>query len=51
MWIILLVIVIALLGGFLGSLLEFAFWAVVLTALVFGVLAFFAYRALSSGQR
>jgi hypothetical protein len=50
MWIILLIVLLALAGGFLGSLLEFAFWLVVVTALVFAVLGFLAYRGLSSGR-
>lgn len=45
---ILLILVLALVGGFLGTLLEFALWAVVLTALVFGVLGLLGYRAVTS---
>lgn len=45
---ILLIVVLALAGGFLGTLLELALWAVVLSALVFAVLGLLGYRAVTS---
>lgn len=42
---ILLILVLALLGGFLGDLLQFAFWAIVLMAAVGAVLGYFAFKA------
>lgn len=48
---IVLVLVLAALGGFLGDLLEFAFWAVVLTAALFAALGFLAYRSVAKRLR
>ncbi len=45
---ILLILVLALLGGFLGDLLQFAFWAVVLMAAVGALLGYFLFRALGA---
>lgn len=41
------VLVLALLGGVLGTLLEIALWSVVLIALAFAALGFFGWRALT----
>lgn len=46
-WIVLIVVVLAVAGGFLGTLLEFALWAIVLTALVFAVLGLLGCRAVA----
>lgn len=40
-----LVIVLALMGGFIGDLLEFAAWAVLLLALLGAIAAYLMYRA------
>lgn len=45
---ILAIIVLALLGGFLGDVLEFAFWAVVLMAAAGAVLGYFAVRSIGN---
>lgn len=46
------VLVLALLGGVLGTVLEIAFWSVVVMALVFAAVGFFGWRALTgSGRR
>ena len=47
---LLAIIVLALLGGFLGDLLQFAFWAVLLLAAVGALLGYFLYRAVA-GRR
>jgi hypothetical protein len=44
------VLVLALLGGVLGTLLEIALWSVVLIALAFAVLGFFGWRAVTGGR-
>ncbi len=45
------VLVLALLGGVLGTLFEIALWSVVLLALVFVALGFFGWRALGGTRR
>lgn len=45
MALLILIIVLALAGGFLGDLLEFAAWAVVLLALGGAVVAYVIYQA------
>lgn len=45
-----LILILALIGGVLGTVLEFAFWAVVITALVFAVLGYAAWRLLTGGS-
>lgn len=47
---VLLIVVLALLGGFLGDLLQFAFWAVILLAVVGAALAFLAYRGIERAR-
>lgn len=44
MGLLIVVLVLAALGGFLGELLEFAFWAIVVMAVVAGIIGFFLYR-------
>ncbi|MDT0277461.1 hypothetical protein [Blastococcus goldschmidtiae] len=46
LWIV-LILLLALVGGFLGTLLEFALWAVVLTVLGIALLGFLLYRGAS----
>ncbi len=50
MVLVLLIVVLALLGGFLGDLLQFAFWAVILLAVVGAALAFLAYRGIERAR-
>lgn len=45
MALLILIVVLALVGGFLGDLLEFAAWAVILLALAGAVAAYLIYRA------
>jgi membrane protein implicated in regulation of membrane protease activity len=47
LWIV-LVLLLALAGGFLGTLLEFALWVVVLMVLGFALLGLVIWRAVSS---
>ena len=50
LWIVLIVLL-AVAGGFLGTLLEFALWAVVLTVLGAVVLGVILWRAVAGGSR
>lgn len=43
-----IILVLALVGGFLGTLLELAVWAVVLAALAFAVVGLIGWRVVSS---
>ena len=45
MGLLLLILLLALVGGFLGNLLELAAWLIVVLAAVGAVLGFFVYRA------
>lgn len=47
LWIVLIVLL-ALAGGFLGTLLEFALWAVVLTVVALAVLGLLVRRAVTA---
>ncbi len=44
------IIIIALLGGFLGGLLEFAFWAILLMAVAGALLGYFLSKAVTGRQ-
>ncbi len=44
MMLVLIVIVLAIAGGFLGTLLEIAAWAIGILAVVGAILGFLAYR-------
>lgn len=44
-----LILVLALVGGVLGTVLELAFWAVVVTAVVFAVLGYGVWWLLIGG--
>ena len=50
LWIVLIVLL-AIAGGFLGTLLEFALWAVVLTVLAAALLGVLIWRAVAGGTR
>ena len=43
-------IIIALLGGFLGGLLEFAFWAILLMAVAGALLGYLLFKAVTGRQ-
>jgi positive regulator of sigma E activity len=45
MLLVLFVVILALVGGFLGGLLKFAAWLILLSAVIGGVLGFLVYRA------
>jgi hypothetical protein len=47
---LLLIIILAILGGFLGTLLKVAFWFIVILALAGALLGFFLHR-LFAGSR
>ncbi len=47
LWIV-LILLLAVAGGFLGTLLEFALWALVLTVIAFALLGLVLWRAISS---
>lgn len=51
MWWIVLIILLALAGGFLGTLLELAFWAVVVMAVGIALLGLLIWRGLTSRTR
>lgn len=44
MLLLIVILVLAVLGGFLGELLEFAFWAVVILAVAGAALGYFVYN-------
>jgi hypothetical protein len=44
------IIIIALLGGFLGGLLEFAFWAILLMAVAGALLGYLLFKAVTGRQ-
>ena len=48
MLLLVVIVLIALAGGFLGTLLEAAFWVVLVMAVVGALLAFVAYRFITS---
>lgn len=48
MILLVLILLLALAGGFLGTLLEAAFWVVLVLAAVGALLAFVAYRLIAS---
>lgn len=45
MLLLLLILILAAVGGFLGDLLEFAAWAIVVLALLGAIIGFVVYRA------
>lgn len=50
LWIV-LILLLALAGGFLGTLLELALWAVVLTVLGFALVGLLVWRAVGARGR
>ena len=50
LWIV-LILLLALAGGFLGTLLELALWAVALTVLGFALVGLLVWRAVNARSR